>query len=483
VTEENRTMNYFPMFADLRGRACLVVGGGEVALRKVRLLVSAGAAVTVNAPLLHPTLDEWRRAGRIAHGPGVFDAALLDHCWLAIAATDDPGVNRQVWLEGSRRRVLVNSVDDPGASSFIVPAIVDRSPLIVAISSGGAAPVLARRLRQWLETALPPRLGALARQAGELRGKVKARLAPAARRGFWESQFSGQFASLALAGRARDARRAFHLALEGAAAGPAPQGRISLVGAGPGDPSLLTIKALRRLGEADVVLHDRLVSAAILELARRDADVIAVGKHAGGGCTQDEIHQLMIRHASAGRRVVRLKGGDPFVFGRGGEELAAARNAGIPCEVVPGITAALGCAAATGLPLTLRHTARALTLITAQGGDDLDTLDWHGLGAARHTVVIYMGAGRAAEIRARLIAHGRAARTPVAVIQDGTAATQRLATGTLAELPELLIRYDIRAPALIVVGETAALASADHGLREEPAAQAAVPWSTVALAG
>jgi uroporphyrin-III C-methyltransferase / precorrin-2 dehydrogenase / sirohydrochlorin ferrochelatase len=477
-------MQYFPLFADLRGRPCLVVGGGEVALRKVRLLLEAGAAVTVNAPDLHPVLSEWRQAGRLSHEPGGFRPELLAGRVLAIAATDERAINRQVWAEGERRGVLVNSVDDPEASSFIVPAIVDRSPLIVAISSGGAAPVLARRLRQWLETVLPRGLGALARLAGELRPKVKGRLPAAARRGFWESQLAGRFARHALAGQEREARKAFHLELEQAAAAPRPQGWISLVGAGPGDPGLLTLKALQRLGEADVVLHDRLVSSGILELARRDAELVAVGKHAGGGCSQDEIHAQMIRHARGGRRVVRLKGGDPFIFGRGGEELAAVRAAGIPCEVVPGITAALGCAAATGLPLTLRHTARAMTLITAQGGDDIDTLDWPGLGAARHTIAIYMGAGRAESIRDRLIEHGRAPGTPVAVIQDGTTGAQRLAKGILAELPELIARRGMRAPALIVIGETAALAAGNPGMAASlPASIYNAPWRDVALAG
>lgn len=474
-------MQYFPLFANLSQRPCLVVGGGEVALRKSRLLLAAGAALTVSAPALHPVLAAWQREGRLAYSPGEFRPELLAGQLLVIAATDQRAVNRQVSAEAGLRGILVNCVDDPEASSFIVPAIVDRSPLVVAVSSGGTAPVLARRLRQWLETVLPRGLGALAQLAGELRHKVKGRLPAAARRGFWEVQLAGAFARHALAGRAREARRAFHLALEQATATPAPRGRISLVGAGPGDPELLTIKALRSLGEADVVLHDRLVSAGILELARRDAELIAVGKHAGGGCTQDEIHALIIRHAEAGRHVVRLKGGDPFIFGRGGEELAAARAAGIPCEVVPGITAALGCAAATGLPLTLRHTAHAVTLITAQGGDDLETLDWPGLGTAHHTLAIYMGAGRAAEIRDRLIGHGRSPATPVAVIQDGTTGTQRLATGTLAELPELIVRYTIRAPALIVVGNTAAMAVVDSALFGDFPARA--HRSDMALAG
>jgi uroporphyrin-III C-methyltransferase / precorrin-2 dehydrogenase / sirohydrochlorin ferrochelatase len=475
-------MLYFPIFADLRDRPCLVVGGGAVALRKVRLLVSAGARVTVNAPELHPALARWLRAGRITHAAGRFDPAHLSGMVLAIAATGDPAVNRSVWAAGQRLGLLVNSVDDPAASSFIVPAIVDRSPLVVAVSSGGAAPVLARRLRQWLELVLPQGLGLLARLAGELRSKVKARIDPSERRGFWEAQLAGGFARLALAGKERDARRAFHLALERAADAALPRGRISLVGAGPGDPSLLTVRALQRLGEADVVLHDRLVSAEILALARRDADLVCVGKCAGGGCDQARIHALMIRHASAGRRVVRLKGGDPFIFGRGGEELAAARNAGIACEVVPGITAALGCASATGLPLTLRHTAAAVTLITAQGGDDFDTLDWPGLGAAHHTLAIYMGAGNAAAIRDRLIAHGRAPGTPAALVHAGTTASQRLAIGTLAELGELVARHNLQAPLMIIIGETAALATDDVGWREGPL-EDVTPIGAIALAG
>ena len=477
-------MRYFPLFADLRDRLCLVVGGGEVALRKVRLLLDAGARVRVVAPALHPTLATWRDAGRIEHLPERFSSVHLKGAQLAIAATGDARVNRWVRTCGDHRRVLVNSVDDPAASSFIVPAIVDRSPLLIAISSGGAAPVLARRLRQWLETVLPQGLGALARLAGELRAKVKRRLPPEARRGFWERQFTGPFARLALAGRERAARQALHLELESDAAGPRRPGRISLVGAGPGDPGLLTLRALQRLGEADVVLHDRLVSAEILALARRDAEFVPVGKHAGGGCTQDAIHESMIRHARAGRRVVRLKGGDPFVFGRGGEELAAARAADIDCEIVPGITAALGCAAATGLPLTLRGVAFAVTFITAQGGEDLETLDWQGLAAPGHTLAIYMGAGGGTAIRDKLLAHGRAPDTPIAIVQNGTLPAQRLLKGRLLGLAELLERHAVAAPAMIYVGDTAALAA------EQVVEAAGLPleargarWTDIALAG
>jgi uroporphyrin-III C-methyltransferase / precorrin-2 dehydrogenase / sirohydrochlorin ferrochelatase len=477
-------MRYFPLFADLRDRVCLVVGGGEVALRKVRLLLDAGARVRVVAPELHPVLAAWRESGRIEHVPERFTSVHLKGAQLAIAATGDARVNRWVRTCGDHRRMLVNSVDDPAASSFIVPAIVDRSPLVVAISSGGAAPVLARRLRQWLETVLPQGLGALARLAGELRAKVKRRLPPEARRGFWERQFTGRFARLALAGNERAARQALHLELERDAAGPRHAGCISLVGAGPGDPGLLTLRALQRLGEADVVLHDRLVSTEILALARRDAELVPVGKQAGSGCAQESIHELMIHHARAGRRVVRLKGGDPFMFGRGGEELAAARAAGIDCEIVPGITAALGCAAATGLPLTLRGVACAVTFITAQGGEAIETLDWPGLAAPGHTLAIYMGAGRSLAIRDRLLAHGRAPDTPVAVVQNGTLPGQRLLRGRLAELVELLDRHGVAAPAMIFVGATAALAA------EQATEAAGLPletrgarWTDIALAG
>jgi len=478
-------MQYLPIFVDLKGRACLVVGGGEVALRKTRLLISAGGEVTVNAPTLVEGLAALERQGRIGHASGRFEPGLLEGRYLVIAATDSRSVNAEIFRAAETTGMLVNTVDDPTRCSFIVPAIVDRSPLVVAVSSGGAAPILARRIRQWLESALPSGVSILARLSGELRQRVKDRLVSlTARRRFWEQQLGGEFARLAMAGEERAARRVFNLAIESGRA-DASLGQVSLVGAGPGDPSLLTVRAMQRLGEADVVLHDRLVSPAVLALARRDAEVIAVGKHTGGGGhNQDEINAMLVRYGQRGHRVVRLKGGDPFIFGRGGEEAAALQAAGVPCEIVPGITAALGCAAATALPLTLRGTSQAVTLLTANGGDTSPPPDWSAIAKLGHTLAIYMGVGRATEISARLIQHGRPGSTPVAIIQEGTTPRQRVLRGQLRSLADLIDAHAVRAPTLIVIGDVAALT------REEPAGifdslhlDDRGVWSPLAIAG
>lgn len=477
-------MRHFPIFVDLQQRPCLIIGGGEVALRKARLLLAAGARLTVCAPRFHPQIAELAEFGGIRHEPRGFDPDMLPGHYLVIAATDSVETNEQVFRAAEAAGILVNVVDDPGRCTFITPAIVDRSPVVVAISSGGTAPVLARRIRGWLESRLPHRLGVLAQAAGALRTRVKTRLGSlAARRRLWERLFEGEFARVILAGGDQDrAQRVFEQALVSAQKPDKPQrGGVAIVGAGPGDPSLLTIRALQLLNEADVVLHDRLVSRDILELARRDADLVPVGKAPGRPSTsQDEIHRQMIGLAQSGKSVVRLKGGDPFIFGRGGEELLALREADIPCELVPGITAALGCAAATGLPLTHRGVARALTLITAHDVETLDAMDWPALARPRQTLVFYMGLGRAAVIRSRLLRHGRSPATPIAIIQDGTTRGQKAVGGTLHELPSLVDEHQIRAPALIVVGETAGLASLRDGAAVEIKERI---WSSLALAG
>lgn len=480
-------MRYFPLFADLRDQSCLIVGGGDIALRKARLLIAAGARVSVVAPRLSPAMARLvAEAGWLNHRHGVFEPDMIAGHLLVIAATDLPEVNRAVFDASTRAGVFVNSVDDPGHSTFIVPAIVDRSPLVVAISSGGAAPVLARRIRQWLEAVMPEQLGELARLAGSLRQRVKDRLGSVRRRReFWERQLDGEFARLALSGRPEHAIRILDSALDNAAGRSRPSGRVSLVGAGPGDPGLLTLRAMQRLGEADVVLHDRLVSREVLALARRDADLVAVGKQTGGkGCRQESIQDTMVTLARRGLRVVRLKGGDPFVFGRGGEELAALRAAGIEWEVVPGITAAMGCAAATGLPLTYRDLSESVVFVTAHGKDQLAKLDWHLLAGTRQTVALYMGVARAAEVRSRLLHHGRSPQTPVAIVQNGTTPDQFVSVGTLDTLPEVLRENGIRSPALIYIGETAALIEPGmiNGGRteEEPVTEV---WSPLAVAG
>ncbi|MGB5588604.1 MAG: siroheme synthase CysG [Gammaproteobacteria bacterium] len=480
-------MRYFPIFVDLRERPCLLVGGGEVALRKARLLLGAGARLSVCAPWLHREFADLDYPGQITHLRTEFEPGMLTGHSLVVAATDDPAINACVSKSAQTAGILVNVVDDPVQCSFITPAIVDRSPVIVAISSGGTAPVLARRIRGWLESRLPRRLGELARLAGELRTQAKFRLGSLrARRRLWEHLLEGEFARLVLAGGdKKGAIEQFHRELDAAAAaGLSKQGRVSIVGAGPGDPALLTIRALQLLNEADVILHDRLVSPEILDLARRDAERVPVGKAPGGPATsQQEIHRQMIELASAGQHVVRLKGGDPFVFGRGGEEVLALREAGIAHEIIPGITAALGCAAATALPLTHRGSARALTLLTAHDDATVDAIDWRGLSRPGQTLVFYMGLGRAGRIQARLLQHGKSASTPVAIIQDGTTPGQKTVTGELGELSTLIESHHIGAPALIVVGETAALATGKASAGDKQTATDNDIWSQLALAG
>ena len=452
-------MRYFPLFADLTDRSVLVVGGGDVAERKVRLLLTSGARVALVARTLTPwlTAQAADAAGRIVQLAAEYTDAHLAGVVLAIVATDDRELNARVAADARARNLLANVVDDAGLSGFIVPAIVDRSPVVIAVSTGGAAPVLARLVRERLESLIDESFGTLAGLLARWRERIRAALPDlASRRRFYESAIRGRVAARVRAGRAAEAER--ELESELAAASPRA-GSVVLVGAGPGDPGLLTLNALRALQDADVILHDRLVADEVLALARRDATRIAVGKEAGGhSMAQVRIHELMIDQARSGRRVVRLKGGDPFIFGRGGEELEALRAAGIAYEVVPGITAALACASYAGIPLTHREHAQSLRLVTAHCGESVDTLDWQALAQGRQTLAFYMGVGRLATIRDRLIERGRAAATPVAIIENGSRPDQRVTLATLDDLPDLAVRGGIRSPALLIVGEVAALA-------------------------
>jgi uroporphyrin-III C-methyltransferase / precorrin-2 dehydrogenase / sirohydrochlorin ferrochelatase len=480
-------MKLYPLFADLSRRAVLVVGGGAVAERKVAALLGAQAQVTVNAPTLTPQLLRWAAAGRIAHRRDAFQEAWLERVWLVVAATSDAELNRLIATFAELRRIFVNVVDDATLSSFHVPAVVDRAPLTIAISSGGEAPMLARLLRERLETLLDHSLGALATLAARLRRRIRLRHPDlAARRRFYESLFAGPVATLLRQGRPDEARQVAEHAL--AAAPAVSAGSVVLVGAGPGDPGLLTLRALRALNEADVILHDRLVSAGVLELARRDAERIEVGKQAGHHhTTQDGIHALLLQHARAGRRVVRLKGGDPFVFGRGGEELEFLRTHGIPYEVVPGITAAVACAAYAGVPLTHRDHAQSVRFVTAHCQSSRDTLDWAALAQERQTLAVYMGVAELGVLQAQLIGHGRAASTPFALVENGSCAEQRVITGSLANLAERAAFHAVRSPALLILGEVAALApslawfgepplgATVHGIRTPQAENPAAP--------
>jgi uroporphyrin-III C-methyltransferase/precorrin-2 dehydrogenase/sirohydrochlorin ferrochelatase len=452
-------MKLYPLFADLAGRRVLVVGGGAVAERKAAALLEAGAAVTVGALSATGTLQAWADAGRLELRLGGFEQAWLDECWLVVAATGEPLLNRRIATLAERRRLFVNVVDDAQLCSFHVPAVIDRDPVTIAISSGGTAPVLARLLREGLESLLDPALGPLAALAARLRESIRARLPDlGARRRFYEQLFAGPVLQLLRRAQPAEAEAEAERALAGAAT--RSSGSVVLVGAGPGDPGLLTLRGLRALQEADVILYDRLAGAEVLALARRDAERIEVGKEAGNHhVTQERIHALLLEHAQAGRRVVRLKGGDPFVFGRGGEELEHLRAHGIPYEVVPGITAAVACAAYAGVPLTHRDHAQSVRLLTAHCRGSNDSLDWPALARERQTLAVYMGVSELGTVQAQLLAHGRAPSTPFALVENGSRPQQRVVTGTLARLHELAVAHAVRAPALLILGEVAALAS------------------------
>ncbi len=449
-------MDYLPIFCRLDNKPVLLVGGGEVAERKARLLLDAGAQLTVVAPELDPELAELAANGSIEWLAGEFAPAQLTGKWLVVAATDRREVNALVYQSANQARIFANVVDDPKRSSFIMPSIIDRSPLMVAISSGGKAPVLARLLREKLEALLPQHLGAVATFAGSLRERVKARFAiMGERRRFWERLLGADRLGQALA--RGDHASANQLADNLFADESQTGGEVVLVGAGPGDPGLLTLHALRQMQQADVVVYDRLVSDEVMALVRRDAKRIFVGKQAGNHCVpQEGINQLLLEEAKKGQRVVRLKGGDPFIFGRGGEELETLVGSGIGFQVVPGITAASGCAAYAGIPLTHRDHAQSVRFVTAHGKGGAQDLDWPLLAKDRQTLVFYMGLSSCATIREQLLAHGKASNTPVALIERGTQPSQRVIRGTLDQLPELAV--GVESPALIMVGSVVTLA-------------------------
>ncbi|MBB60665.1 MAG: siroheme synthase CysG [Stutzerimonas sp.] len=450
-------MDYLPLFHDLKGRLVLVVGGGEVALRKARLLADAGACVRVVAPSIDQSL-----VALVAESGGEsrarnYTADDLHGCVLAIAATDSEPTNAQVSADARTIGIPVNVVDAPELCSVIFPAIVDRSPLMIAVSSGGDAPVLARLMRARIETWIPAAYGQLAGLARRYRARVKARFANVQqRRIFWEEVFQGPIAEQALSGRQAQAEQL----LEEKLAGAREQllGEVYLVGAGPGDPDLLTFRALRLMQQADVVLYDRLVAPAILELCRRDADRIYVGKQrANHALPQEQINQQLVALAKQGKRVLRLKGGDPFIFGRGGEEIEELAANGVPFQVVPGITAASGCAAYAGIPLTHRDHAQSVRFVTGHLKDGSCDLPWAELAAPAQTLVFYMGLVGLPVICEQLIAHGRAASTPAALVQQGTTRNQRVFAATLADLPGRVATEQVQAPTLLIVGEVVQL--------------------------
>ncbi len=466
-------MDYLPIFIQLRGSPAVVVGGGNVALRKVDLLLKAGARVTVIAPKLHDELRALAGRGQLDYVAMAFQPHHLDGTSLVIAATNARDVNAVVSDAAKARRLPVNVVDDPELSTFIFPAIIDRSPVVVAVGSSGNSPVLARRVRQQIEALLPARLGALARFVGDRRSEVKRTLAPEHRRPFWERIIGGIVGSRVLAGEEHEASQKFQSELAASysvadAATPemasdARIGEVYLIGAGPGDPDLLTLRAVQLLQQADVILYDRLVSDAVLDRARRDAQRIFVGKETGGDhhATQARIHELLVQYAKRGLRVARLKGGDPFIFGRGGEEIEVLKAHDVPYVVVPGITAALGAAASANIPLTHRRLAQSVTFAAGHALDDA-TLDWRSLGLPHHTVVFYMGVAQMPRIVTRLTEAGASPDHPAALVERGSLADQRVIRGTLGTIVELARTHDVQPPALLIVGEVASLAKGDN---------------------
>ena len=452
-------MDYLPIFLDIRGKPCLVVGGGEVAARKVQLLHRAGGQITVIAPELAQTLTGLRAAGDITHLPREFEDTDVDQGYhLVIAATDRPETNRRVSALARECRLPVNVVDHPEECSFIVPSIVDRSPVVVAVSTGGASPVLARLIRARLESLIPAGYGRLAEICARYRDRVKARFrSPTGRRNFWDRVLQGGVAERVFSGNLPGAAAAMEKEL--ATAAPSDNmGEVFLVGGGPGDPDLLTFRALRLMQQADVIVYDRLVAKAILDLARRDAEHIYVGKERDNhAMRQEEINALLARLAKAGKRVVRLKGGDPFIFGRGGEEIDTLAAEGVPFQVVPGITAAAGCAAYAGIPLTHRDFAQSVTFVTGHLKDGTINLNWNQLAQPNQTVVFYMGLLGLPIIVDKLIRHGVPPDRPIALVQQGTTNMQRVFAGTLATILDAVERDKPKPPTLIIVGDVVRL--------------------------
>lgn len=452
-------MNYLPIFMDLRDRNTLVVGGSELAARKAGLLLSVGARIEVVCPQpLAPAWAELPGQDRIQHRLEDYAPQHLEGKLIVIAASGDAVLDQTVSEAARNRCIPVNVPDRPELCSFILPSIIDRSPIVVAVSSGGDAPVLSRLLRARLETLIPAAYGRLAELAGRFRGRVRGVIARGdERRKFWEKVFLSPIAEMVFAGREAEAEVRLESMLTDSATQP-PMGEVYLVGAGPGNPDLLTFRALRLMQQADVVVYDRLVSPEIVEMCRRDADRIYVGKERDNhALPQDEINLLLARLAMEGKRVLRLKGGDPFIFGRGGEEIETLREHGVSFQVVPAITAAAGVASYAGIPLTHRDYSQALIFVTGHLKDNSMDLDWDMLARPHQTIVVYMGLKGLSHLCAKMMEHGLAPDTPIAVVQQGTTLNQRVVIGTLSNMPEKVEAAALKAPTLIIIGQVVKL--------------------------
>ncbi|AEF04577.1 siroheme synthase CysG [Alteromonas naphthalenivorans] len=452
-------MDYFPLFLDARSLRCLIVGAGEVAARKLELIMKTPAHITVVAPWACETVKRLAKNEKVTLIEREFiDSDLTDKDMVFIA-TDKSETNQAIHDLAREQIVLVNVVDNTPLCQFITPSIVDRSPIIIAMSSGGVAPVLLRYLRQKLETVLPANLSKLGAFSEKFREKVKQSLnGVTARRYFWEDVLDGDIAEMVEKGQDSKADAAFETALTAAAENNQVQGQVYLVGAGPGDPDLLTFRALRLMQKADVVVYDRLVSPQILELVRRDAEKIYVGKaKSNHSLPQDDINQLMVDEAKKGNRVVRLKGGDPFIFGRGGEEIQTLIQHGIEFQVVPGITAANGASSYAGIPLTHRDHAQSVVFATGHLKDGTIDLNWQSLAHKNQTIVFYMGLTGLPIICEKLIENGLTPDTPIALIQSATTENQVVVTGTLSDITQNPATSALKPPTLIIVGTVVSL--------------------------
>lgn len=452
-------MDFLPIFINIKNQKCLVIGGGKIAARKATLLVRAGGRVTVIAPKLDESLIELlQQQESMTHCAKSFRDEHLEGADLVIAATNDIAINQRVSRSAKLRHIPVNVVDNANLCSFIMPSIVDRSPILIAISSSGKSPVLARMLRAHLETVIPQAYKRLAYYAANFREQVKKHFThPEKRRIFWEKIFYGPFSEMVFAGKDRAAQDYLVHALQGEI-DDAPTGEVYLVGAGPGNPDLLTFRAMRLMQQADVVVYDRLVSPEILDMVRRDASRIYAGKKRDvHTLTQESINNLLVRLAKEGKRVLRLKGGDPFIFGRGGEEIETLSSHHIPFQVVPGITAASGVASYAGIPLTHRDYAQSCIFVTGHFKNNSVDLDWPALARPNQTIVIYMGLLGLPILCRQLISHGLPATLPAAIIQQGTTQTQKIVGGTLQTLPGLAAAANLQPPTLIIVGDVVRL--------------------------
>ena len=451
-------MDHLPIFINIRQRSCLVIGGGDIALRKINLLIKAQAKVDCLSPLFCEGIINLSKNGNVNLINKSFEPDDMKDYAIIIASTDDSSVNSLISQLAKQAKIPVNVVDSPELSSFIMPSIVDRSPVIIAVSSAGKAPVLARLIRAKLETVIPSAYGVLAEIAGEYRQKVKDRFANIKdRRAFWESTFSGVIAEKVFSGRVDEAKDDIDTQLKNAV--EMELGEVYLVGAGPGDPDLLTFKALRLIQQADVVLYDRLVSKGVMELVRRDSELIYVGKKGGSqeSTRQIDINDQLVELAKSGKRVCRLKGGDPFIFGRGGEEIESLSEHSIPFQVVPGITAASGCSSYAGIPLTHRDYSQSCRFVTAHLKNGTTNLPWKEFVIDQQTIVFYMALSGANYICQKLMEHGMDKDMPIAIIEKGTMPEQKIYISSLTALPDLLAKKDIHAPTLMIVGEVVKL--------------------------